>query len=80
MKTFQVELPEELDWSEADLRLFVAAKLYEAEKLTAAQAAESVGMTKRAFLESIGRFGVSIFQYEGEELLNDVERVKHRFG
>jgi predicted HTH domain antitoxin len=80
MKTFQVELPEELGWSEADLRLFVAAKLYEAGKLTAGKAAESVGLTKRAFLESIGRFGVSIFQYNGEELLNDVERVKPRFG
>ena len=80
MKTFQIELPEELDWSEADLRLFVAAKLYEAGKLTAGRAAESVGMTKRAFLESLGRFGTSMFQYSGEELLNDIERAKPRVG
>lgn len=78
MKTFQIELPEELEWSEADLRLFVAVKLYEAGKLTAGGAAESVGMTKRAFLESLGRFGVSMFQYSGEELLNDIERAKPR--
>jgi len=80
MKTFQIELPEELDWSEADLRLFVAVKLYEAGKLTAGRAAESIGMTKRAFLESLGRFGVSMFQYSGEELLDDLERVKPRVG
>jgi predicted HTH domain antitoxin len=80
MKTFQIELPEELEWSEADLRLFVAVKLYEAGKLTAGRAAETVGMTKRAFLESLGRFGVSMFQYSGEELLDDLERVKPRLG
>ena len=80
MKTFQIELPEELDWSEADLRLFVAVKLYEAGKLTAGRAAESIGMTKRAFLESLGRFGISMFQYSGEELLNDIERAKPRVG
>jgi predicted HTH domain antitoxin len=80
MKTFQIELPEELEWSEADLRLFVAVKLYEAGKLTAGRAAETVGMTKRAFLESLGRFGVSMFQYSGEELLDDLERVKPRVG
>jgi len=80
MKTFQIELPEELEWSEADLRLFVAVKLYEAGKLTAGRAAETVGMTKRAFLESLGRFGVSMFQYSGEELLDNVERVKPHLG
>jgi hypothetical protein len=37
-------------------------------------------MTKRAFLESLGRFGTSMFQYSGEELLNDIERAKSRVG
>lgn len=40
---------------------FIAAKLYEAGKLTSGQAAEMAGITRREFLESVGKFAYPSF-------------------
>ena len=42
---------------------------------TTSEAAEMAGITKREFIESVGRYGVSIFQYSPEELERDLARL-----
>jgi len=44
--------------------MVLAAKLYERGILTAGQAAEMVGLSKRAFIELLSKYGVSVFGYE----------------
>ena len=47
----------------------VAGVLYEKGKLSAGEAAEIVGASKRTFIEFLGKYGFSIYSYTSEELL-----------
>ena len=68
MDTITLKPPRQLPMSALELKLFLAAKLYEADKITAGQGAELVGISKRAFIEVLGQYGVSTFGYDFEEL------------
>ena len=51
----------------------IAAKLFERGLITSGQGAKMVGVSKQTFIELLGKFGVSIFQYGIEDILNDVQ-------
>ena len=70
MVTFK--LPETFDMNDQEIAMSLAAKLYEDGKLSFGQAAELVGLTKRTFMELLGKYGVSVFNYPASELSNDV--------
>lgn len=72
MRTLSLNLPESLDWPDRDLQLLMAAKLYEAGALSMSQAADAVNLSRRTFTEIIGRFGVSVINYDPSELDNDL--------
>jgi predicted HTH domain antitoxin len=63
------------DVNEKEMSMIVAVKLFDDGKLTSGQAAAIAGVSKRAFIENIGEYGVSIFQQSPEDLLNDVENA-----
>ena len=42
--------------------------------LTSGQAAELLGISKRTFLESASQYGVSVFQYDENELAEEIEQ------
>jgi predicted HTH domain antitoxin len=67
MKTVTLNLPEEVN--ESDIRMAVAALLYDKGILSSGQAAEFAAVTKREFIESAGKYAVSIFG----ETANDVK-------
>lgn len=75
MNTITLKLPAQFAMSPLEFKLFLAAKLYEADKITAGQGAELVGISKRAFLEVLGQYGVSTFGYDFEELQEDLKHV-----
>jgi predicted HTH domain antitoxin len=50
--------------------------LYEKGKLTLGQAAEMVGLSKRAFMEILGDYEVSIFNFPLSELDNDMKNAR----
>lgn len=58
----------DIDNNEASM-LF-ASKLYEKGKLSLGQAAELAGLSKRVFIELLGKYGVSVFNYP----ISDIER------
>ena len=66
MKTLTLNLPEEVN--EKELKMAVAAILFEKAILSSGQAAEFVGISKREFLENVGKYGVSIFGERAEDL------------
>ncbi len=71
----ELSLPDGINISDAKLKMVIAAKLFEMGELSSGQAAEMAGITKREFIESVGTYGVSIFQYDVEELERDLARL-----
>jgi len=51
MRTIQLNVPDCLDLRDYDLSMLIAAKLYEEAKVSAGQAAEIAGLSKRTFSE-----------------------------
>ena len=73
--TVEFDLPDTLLLNGSDLKMILAAKLFDMGELSSGQAAKMVGITRREFLESVGKYGVSIFQYSAEELKRDLARI-----
>jgi predicted HTH domain antitoxin len=67
-----MKLPDVLNIDESYLKTFLAAKLYEKQELSLGQAAEAAGMSKRAFAESLGMYGVSLFSQTVDEVKEDI--------
>jgi predicted HTH domain antitoxin len=74
-KTFSLKLPENVNINTEELKLTVAAYLYEKSLLSLGEAAEVAGVSKRAFIELLGKVGVSIFNYSKEELKSDLKNA-----
>lgn len=72
----ELKLPDSVHLSDFDIRMTLAAKLYELGTLSGGQAAELVGVSKREFLESLGKYGVSVFGYTADELEEDLQRLR----
>lgn len=73
MNVFQVELPENLNVSDFELKMWIATRLLEEGRLSSGQAAEIVGLSKRDFLELLGKYNVAFFGYSLEELEEDLK-------
>lgn len=61
MKTLQLNIPETLEIKDYDLYMIIASKLYSDGILTAGQAADIVGISKKSFIEVLGKYNTSIF-------------------
>lgn len=64
MSIVKVTIPDSVETSEFELKMTLAAKLFEEGKVSSGQAAEIVGISKRSFIELVGSFRVSIFGYD----------------
>ena len=58
-----IKLPSSVQLSPFEVTMTLAARLYERGILSSGQAAEKVGLSKRAFIELLGQYGVSVFGY-----------------
>lgn len=76
MTTLTLNLPKTVKLEERELVLILATQLYEQGKLSLGQAAEVAGLSKRAFMEILGVYGVSIFNYSAESLESDLENAE----
>lgn len=72
MRTIQLNIPDNVDLKDYDFSMIIASKLYEEAKLSAGQAAEMVGLSKRAFIEMLGKYGVSVFSTSISDLHSDI--------
>jgi len=77
MKTVTFELPSNVLVDERELLTMIAARLYERGTLSLGQASELAGFSKRAFIELLGSYGVSVFNYPADELDRDGENAKN---
>jgi predicted HTH domain antitoxin len=72
MRTIQLNIPVGIDLKDHDLSIIIASKLYEDAILSAGQAAKIVGLSKRAFIELIGKYGVSVVSNSISDLNADI--------
>ena len=72
MKTLTLNIPDTLDISNFEIVVILATQLYQSSKLSLGQAAEVAGLTKRAFVELLGKNKVSIFNFLKSDLTNDI--------
>lgn len=75
MKTITLNIPENLEIDNRDIAMIVATRLYEQSKLSLGQAAELAGLTKRTFVEIMGHYEVSLFNYPASDLKKDVSNA-----
>ncbi|MCY3664661.1 MAG: UPF0175 family protein [Gemmatimonadetes bacterium] len=82
MVTVTFELPEDVlssvrkdpDHFTQELRLAAAVKWYEMGLVSQSRAAEISGLSRSEFISALGRFEVSIFQYNMDEIAEEVNR------
>lgn len=71
MKTLTLRIPETLD--EKDFKMQLAAYLFEKGIFSSGQAADLAEVSKRYFLENVGKYGVSVFG----ESIEDIQKIIH---
>jgi predicted HTH domain antitoxin len=74
-RVLQLNFPNTVAQTDEELRLLIAAKLYENGTLTSGQAAELAGLSKRAFIEAIGNYNVSVFSGLVADLEADIQNA-----
>lgn len=76
MKTLTINIPDSLEIDSKEAKLLLASRLYEKGKLSLGQAAEMAELSKRAFMEILAEYEVSVFNYPADEIDNDFENAK----
>ncbi len=72
MRAITLRVPDGGTGAAFDYALYLASKLYEDAEMTAGQAAQIAGLSKRAFIELMGKYGVSPFSTRASDLLTDI--------
>ncbi len=83
MSTISLEIPEEVlislketpETLQRELPLLAAVKLFELGKLSSGRAAQLAGMSRVEFLMLLGRYQVSPFALNAEELEQDIQNA-----
>ena len=70
-----LRIPESAQLKAFDLSLYVASKMYEDGLLSAGQAAAMACVSKRTFIELMGKYGVSVFSSSVDDLHNDLNNA-----
>ena len=70
-----LKIPENINSKTFDVSIYLAAKMYEDKLLSSGQAAEMVGLSKRTFIEILGKYGVSLFSQSTDDLKKDIENA-----
>ncbi len=72
MRTIKLKIPDSVEKNDNELAMIIASKLYEDGTLSSGQAAELAGLSKRTFIELLGKYGVSVFSTSVEDLESDI--------
>lgn len=75
MKAIVLNIPDSGGLDSFNVSAYLAAKMYEDGLLSTGQASEVAGLSKRAFIEIMGKYGVSVFSKDIENLENDIHNA-----
>ncbi|HET9506056.1 MAG TPA: UPF0175 family protein [Hymenobacter sp.] len=76
MQTLTVELPDSVNLDAQEAKMLLAVKLHERGILSLGQAAEVAGYSKRTFMELLGQYGGTLFNYSADELAQDIANAQ----
>jgi predicted HTH domain antitoxin len=76
MKTLSLTIPFPIDIDKGEALMAIASRLYEKGKLSLGQASELAGLSKKAFMEALGSYGVSIINHPSSDLDRDIANAK----
>ena len=76
MKTIVFNLPDTFDLNNNEATILFASALYEKGKLSLGQAAETAGLSKKTFMELLGKYGVSVFNQSTSDIEKDLENAE----
>lgn len=77
MKRLTINIPDSLELNDREAKLLLASRLFEKGRLTLGQAAEMVGLSKRAFMELLADYDVSVINHSISDLDNDINNAKN---
>jgi predicted HTH domain antitoxin len=77
MKTVTINLPDIVDLTPQETLMALAVQLYEMGKLSLGQAADLAGYSKSTFMELLGNYGVSVFNFPPDDLDSDIANAKN---
>ncbi len=72
MQILQIQLPDYIAIDSHEIQMLLASNLYEKGVLSVGQAA---GLSKRTFMELLGRYDVSVLNYPAEDIMQDFENA-----
>ncbi|MFY0601491.1 MAG: UPF0175 family protein [Cyclobacteriaceae bacterium] len=75
MRTISLDFPSSIDFDESEIKILLAGELYERGKLSTGQAATLAGLSKRAFIELLGKYGFSLFSQSQDDINSDIENA-----
>ena len=55
--------------------MLLAVKLFEEGHISSGQGAKIVGLSEQAFIEMLGKYKVSVFQYDLDEIEEDLSHA-----
>jgi predicted HTH domain antitoxin len=70
-----LEVPDVANISQTDAQILFAMKLFEADKLSLGKAAETAGLSYRAFYELLVRYGIPVVTMTEEDVKWEIENV-----
>ncbi len=76
MKTITFRIPDTVELDQNEAAMLFASKLYEKGKLSLGQAAELAGVSKKTFMELLGKYGVSVFNYPASDIEKDLRNAE----
>jgi len=71
----EFEVPDGVEVDLAELKMMLAAQLYDRGQLAMGLAAALAGLDKRSFMERLGKYGVSVFNYPASDLEQDLRNA-----
>ena len=75
MQTLQIQLPDSVTIDAREIQMLLASRLYEKGILSVGQAAQMTQLSKRTFMELLGQYQVSVFNYPADEINLDFDNA-----
>ncbi len=75
MNKMTLSFPELSNFNEHEVKMIVAGEFYKRGNISLGQAADLVGISKRAFIETMGDYGYSVFGDDPDELISDIKNA-----
>ena len=76
MKNINIQIPDSLEMTDEEIKIFIAAKFFEVGKLSVGQATEIAELSLSDFMDKLFEYNISVFNYSATELKTEVKNAE----